>query len=70
MKQPIVYTISTCPASIRLKKELAEKGIAFEERQVDKDQAWLDEALKFTDSVPTVVWEDGRIEVGYPGMMS
>ncbi len=42
----------------------------FEERQVDGNQTWLDEALEYGDSVPIVVYKDGRIETGYAGMIS
>jgi hypothetical protein len=50
-------------------QDLREKGIVFEERQVDKSQAWLDEAIKYGDTVPMVVYPGGRIEMGYPGMI-
>jgi len=65
---PTVYTISTCPACARLKKEWTEQGKPFVERQVDKSQAFLDEALTHGDAVPMVVYPDGKVEVGYPGM--
>jgi glutaredoxin len=69
MKEPIVYTVSSCPASIRLKEDWTNQGVAFEERQVDQNQAFLDEALKHADMVPIVVYEDGRVEVGYKNMI-
>ncbi len=65
----IVYTISSCPASKQLMQDLRDKGITFEERQVDMSQAWLDEAVKHGDTVPLAVYPDGRVEVGYPGMI-
>jgi len=70
MKETVVYTISTCPACIQLKKDLTKKGIKFTEKQVDSNQKWLDEALNFGDAVPMVVYADGRIEInptGIPG---
>lgn len=66
---PIIYTLRTCPACIELKKDWASRGMEFEERQVDDNQAWLDEALKYGDTVPVVVYEDGRVEIGYAGMI-
>jgi len=69
MSKPILYTISTCPACIQLKKDWAIQGVEFEERQVDIHQAWLDEALKYGDAVPLRVYEDGRVEVGYANMI-
>ncbi len=69
MAKPIVYTISTCPASLKLKKDWTSQGIEFEERPVDDNQTWLDEALKYGDMVPIIVYDDGRVQVGYAKMM-
>jgi glutaredoxin len=70
MNKPIVYTLSTCPACIRLKEDWVSRGREFEERQVDDNQAWLDEALSYGNAVPIVVYEDGRVEIGYANMIS
>ncbi len=70
MSKPIIYTLKTCPACIRLKEDWVAQGKQFEERQVDSNQAWLDEALKYGDTVPIVVYQDGRVEVGYANMIS
>ncbi len=70
MSNPVIFTLKTCPACIEIKKHWAEQGREFEERQVDDNQAWLDDALKYGDTVPIVVYEDGRTEVGYRGMIS
>jgi glutaredoxin len=70
MNKPIVYTLSTCPACIRLKEDWVSRGREFEERQVDDNQAWLDEALSYGNTVPIVVYEDGRVEIGYANMIS
>lgn len=67
---PIVYTLQTCPACNKLKRDWTGEGIVFEERQVDENQAWLDEALGYADIVPIVVYEDGRVTAGVPGMIS
>ncbi len=69
MGKPIVYTVSTCPACLKLKKDWTSQGIEFEERQVDEIQALLDEALKYGDMVPIIVYGDGRVEVGYANMI-
>jgi len=63
MNKTVIYTISTCPACIQLKKDLTSKGIKFEEKQVDSSQVWLDEARKYGDIVPMIVYGDGRVEV-------
>ncbi|MBI2851562.1 MAG: glutaredoxin family protein [Chloroflexi bacterium] len=69
MSKPIVYTLKTCPTCNRLKEDWSSRGVQFEERQVDDNQEWLDEALKYGDAVPIVVYEDGRIESGYGNMI-
>ncbi|MSQ11113.1 MAG: glutaredoxin family protein [Dehalococcoidia bacterium] len=66
-KQPIVYTLATCPTCIKLKKSWKQRGIAFEERQVDENQAHLDEAVQYANAVPIVVYSDGRVEQGFDG---
>ena len=68
--KPIVYTLQTCLAWITLKEEWAKLGRPFEERQVDENQAWLDEALTYGNSVPIVVYPDGRVEIGFRKMIS
>ncbi len=70
MKNTIIYTISSCPASKQLKKDLTAKGVKFEERQVDKNQAWLEEALTHSDEIPMIIHPDGKVEInptGIPG---
>ena len=69
LRKTIVYTVSTCPASLKLKRDWAEQGKEFEERQVDQNQKWLDEALKYGDMVPIVVYANGRVKVGYQNMI-
>ena len=69
IKKPIVYTLTTCPACIKLKEDWTREGIAFEERPVDQSQEWLDQALNHGDMVPIVVYADGRSEVGYKNMI-
>jgi glutaredoxin len=69
VSRPIVYTVSSCPASIKLKEDWTSHGQDFEERQTDQNQSYLDEALKYADSVPIVVYGDGRVEVGYKNMI-
>ena len=41
--------------------------MAFEERRVDEAQEWLDELLQYSDVAPTVVYPDGRVEIGFEG---
>ncbi len=67
--RPIVFTLPGCPSCKRLKADWAKEGIAFEEREVNADQSVLDEALKYGDTVPIILFPDGRVEVGYKNMM-
>ena len=69
MRRPIVYTLPFCPACLRLKEHLAAEKIDFEERCVSESQTWLDEALKYGDMVPITVYGEGRVEVGFKGMI-
>ena len=66
----IVYSLRTCNACRQLREDWASEGIAFEERQVDDNQEWLDKARELGDQVPIIVYPDGRVEVGYKNMIS
>ena len=67
--QPVIYTVASCPASLKLKEDWRSQGLDFEERPVDNSQKWLDEAVKYGDMVPIIVFGDGKIQVGYQGMI-
>ena len=64
---PVVYTIRGCDACVRLLKKWEAEGVRFDERRVELSQATLDEARKYGDMVPIVLWPDGRIEQGFEG---
>ena len=70
MGNAIVYTLRTCNACRQLREDWSNDNIPFEERQVDDNQEWLDEARKLGDQVPIIVYPDGRVEVGYKNMIS
>ncbi len=65
MSRPVVYTLSHCPVCLALKKDLENQGIIFEERIIDQDPTVKEEALKYGETVPVVVYENGEIQVGY-----
>ena len=69
MDETVIYTISTCPACLQLKKDLTAKGIKFKEKQVDSNQKWMDEALTYGDTVPIVVHSYGKIEINPTGII-
>ena len=64
---PIVYTLTVCPACDALRAEWGKLGIEYDERMVDQSQDTLEEALDFGDSVPIIVYPDGRVVEGFDG---
>ena len=66
---PIVYTIRGCDACVKLLRKWQTEGIAYEERRVELNQQTMDEARKYGDMVPIVVWPDGRVEQGFEGTL-
>jgi glutaredoxin-related protein len=69
VNKPVVYTLGDCPATRKLKEDWGKEGVEYEEKRVDQSQENLDEALKYGDMVPIIVYGDGRVEVGYQGMI-
>ena len=67
MSAVIVYTLRNCPTSDKAKAALAARGVEFEERRVDENAEWWDEALKYSFTVPVILWEDGDVEIGWEG---
>ncbi len=43
------------------------QGVEYEERRVDQSQDTLDEALLYGDSVPIILYPDGKVEIGFQG---
>ena len=64
---PLVYTLTVCPACDHLRDSWGRQNIAYEERRVDQSQDALDEALLYGDTVPIIIYPDGRVEVGFEG---
>ena len=64
---PVVYTLTVCPACDNLRSSWGKQGIKYEEKRVDQSQDDLDEALLYGDTVPTIVYPDGRVEIGFEG---
>lgn len=50
---------------MQLLKKFHADRIAYEERHVEDSQQTLDEARRYGDLVPIVVWPDGRVEQGF-----
>ncbi len=64
---PVVYTLTVCPACDKLRDAWRREGVKYEERRVDQSQDTLDEALLYGDSVPIILYPDGRVEIGFQG---
>jgi glutaredoxin len=64
--KPILYTAPGCHVSDRARRDLLADGVDFEERDVMKEKAWFNEALRYAVSVPILV-RDGKAQVGWKG---
>lgn len=65
MEKIKVYTSSTCPYCVMAKEYLAEKGLEYEEKNVQTDKAARQELMKMGyTGVPVVVIGDEKI-VGF-----
>ncbi|ERT64122.1 MULTISPECIES: glutaredoxin family protein [Peptoniphilus] len=65
MEKIKVYTSSTCPYCVMAKEYLAEKGLEYEEKNVQTDKAARQELMKMGyTGVPVVVIGDEEI-VGF-----
>ncbi len=67
MSSVIMYTLGNCPACDRARAGLAERGVEFEERRVDENEEWWEEALKYAFTVPIIIWDEGDVEIGWEG---
>lgn len=64
----VMYSMTECPTCDRARRELAEQGIAYEERLVDGNAQWQQDVVRLTlqRTVPVFV-KDGKVVVGYHG---
>ena len=65
---PVVYTLTVCPACAALRAAWKRDSIEYQEIRVDQNQDDLDAALDYADTVPIIIYPDGRVEVGFEGM--
>lgn len=64
----ILYTLRSCPTCEAARRGLRERGVDFEERTVDDNPAWYEEATRLSATVPILLRGD-RVEVGWEGEM-
>ncbi len=63
----VVYTLRNCDVSEKAVAALRERGIDIEERRVDQNANWWEEALNYSMTVPIILWENGEVEIGWDG---
>jgi len=63
----IVYTLKNCDVSEKAVAALRAQGVEFEERRVDENVSWWDEALNYSMTVPVIVRDNGDVEIGWDG---
>jgi glutaredoxin len=66
MEKLILYTLRGCGTSERARRELIAEGVEFEERCLNDDPKWIEEASRLAISAPILVRGD-RVEVGWKG---
>lgn len=65
-KQLAVYTSDTCPYCDMLKQFLDQQGIAYEERNISRNQAYIEDLLRMGfNGVPITVVDGDETIVGY-----
>jgi glutaredoxin len=65
----VMYVKPECPYCQAAREHLAAEGETVEERDATQDPAWKAELMGYTNDrglVPTIVWEDGKVQVGFP----
>jgi glutaredoxin len=67
MNGVIMYTLRNCPTCDSARSALEARGVKYEERRVDENVDWWDEALKYALTVPVIIWGEGDVEVGWEG---
>jgi glutaredoxin len=66
MAELIMYSLRTCPTCERARADLSAEGIEFEERVIDDNSEWFDEASRLALTVPILVRGE-EVEVGWKG---
>lgn len=64
-----MYVKPGCPYCAAAREDLAARGEQVEERDATADPAWKAELMGYTANtgvVPTIVGDDGGVQVGFP----
>lgn len=65
----VMYVKLGCPYCQNAREQLASEGEVVEERDATVNLDWKAELMGYTNNrgtVPTIVWDDGRKQVGFP----
>jgi glutaredoxin len=65
----VMYVKPGCPYCQAAREHLAAEGEAVEERDATQSAEWKSELMGYTNNrgiVPTIVWDDGTRQVGFP----
>jgi glutaredoxin 3 len=65
----IMYVKPGCPYCQAAREHLSNEGETVEERDATRDASWKAELMELTHgrgTVPTIVWDDGSKQVGFP----
>lgn len=65
----IMYVKPDCPYCQAAREHLAGEQETVEERDATTSAAWKAELMGYTNDrgiVPTIIWSDGRRQVGFP----
>ena len=65
----IMYVKPGCPYCQSAREHLAAQGEAVEERDATQNADWKAELMGYTNNrgvVPTIIWDDGTRQVGFP----
>jgi glutaredoxin len=66
MADLIMYTLRTCPTCEHARRDLTAEGVDYEERCIDDNPQWFDEASQLGVTVPIIVRGD-KVEIGWKG---
>jgi len=66
MPDLVIYTLRDCPTCARAKADLTADGVAFEEREIDNNPVFYEEAVDLGFSVPILV-RGTQVETGWKG---
>jgi len=64
-----MYVKPGCPYCQSAREHLASQGQPVEERDATQSSQWRDELMGYTNDrglVPTIVRDDGSVQVGFP----